>query len=75
MKTRYITTIAAIACFCLATTSCKPKEYTCECKGGLTGQYNTEETITATTDASAKAKCKNLGTPVGTPDGINCDLK
>lgn len=73
MKKRYLTFIAVL--MSLSFISCSEKEYTCECKGGLTGQYDSEQKIKASSDASASTKCRNLGTPVGTPDGITCSLK
>ena len=48
--------------------------YTCECKGGFTGEIPSKE-IKSRSQGAARYQCESFSNEPGTPDGITCKLK
>lgn len=70
MKTPILLCLLAM----MACTSCT-KEYDCHCAGGITGGHSSDHVIKAAVTEKARTKCRDMGQPIGTPDGIYCDLR
>ena len=67
--------LIAIGTMLLATSCHSRGDYVCVCQGGFSGNYYEERKVAGSSKKDGRNKCQALGDPVGSPDGIYCDLK